>query len=667
MAYPQETFTRTILSEGSLIARRRNAVASKTLFYQLKILKETGRYDAFRLRPHPSYDDPPVVWPIPNHILWESDVAKWIEGACYLLRDWKDPAVDSAVQELVDMIRGSILEDGGLNVHNTMVALGQRFTNLRDLHELYNAGHLIEAALAHNDFYQHNDLLDPILKYVELLCRTFGRDTERGQIPGYPGHPEIELALLRLYHRTRDPKHLKLAKFFITERGNPVGIYGRHYFRFEAHQRGENPHAILPSSGEPDALWYYQAHKPLVEQQTIEGHAVRAIYLLAAAADLVRLDPTSNAGLKDAVYRLWDNMVECKMYVTGGIGAVKQWKGFGPNYFLPQGTDEGGCHAETCAAIGVMMLAERILQYDLDRRFSDIMELSLYNAVLTSMSHDGTKFTDVNQLASSDQDPSKRDAWTASACCPANLLRLLGQIGGYVYTQTEEYPHQVNVHLYVPSAYEFTSGNKPATLYQTTTWPWEGKVVFGLSTISPLVTVSLALRIPGWATNWQLDPSPPSNDLQNGYLILSAEWLSDNRSFSLSIDISPRLVTPHPLTNQDTIAVVRGPVVYCVEDVDNPWVEDHFKTTLLDKESYFAEKLVDDETTGEYYVALSTKGARMLKTEGIRAYPSVPFDEAAKLDSSNIRELNFVPYFFKANRGGRGQARVGLRRWHDDL
>ncbi|OQV11147.1 hypothetical protein CLAIMM_15031 [Cladophialophora immunda] len=637
MAYPQETFMRTSIAPGSLIARRRDAVASKTLSYQLKMLKDTGRYNAFNLGWHPSYNDPPDEWPIPNHLFWDSDIAKWIEGACYLLRGRTDSTVDSAIKELVEMIRTSQLSDGYLNIHYTVVSPGQRFTNLRDFHELYNAGHLIEAALAHNDLYKNNDLLNPILEYVELLCRRFGR--KKGQLPGYPGHPEIELALLRLYHRTQNPEHLELAKFFITERGNPTGIDGSHYYHFEAKRRGEEPHVRMPFWGEADALWYYQAHKPIVEQQTIEGHAVRAMYLLTAAADLVRLEPTSNGRLKHAIYRLWDNMVECKM----------------------------SCYAETCAAIGVMMLAERILRYDLDHRFGDKMELSLYNAVLTGMSHDGTKFTYVNQLASSNQDPSRREGWFKCACCPPNVLRLLGQIGGYVYTQTAENPHQVNVHLYVPSTYEFTSGNQSATLTQRSSWPWSGKVEFSLQTQTPLVNVSLALRIPGWAKKWKLNPRPPKYDLQRGYLLLSAEWLSAFRIFSLEVDISPRLVTPHPYTNQDTVAVVRGPIVYCVEDVDNPWVKDHFKSTLLQTTCSFVEKTVTDDTTGDTYVAITTNGASMLKTEAIRADPGVLLQGPAKFDKSGISELNFIPYFFKANRGGRGQARVGLRRWHTDL
>jgi DUF1680 family protein len=408
--------------------------------------------------------------------------------------------IHAAVDELVQMIRSAQRPDGYLNIHYTVVEPGKRFTNLRDFHELYNAGHLIEGALAHQDLYKNDDLLEPILKYVDLLCRTFGPGQD--QTHGYPGHPEIELALLRLYQRTQDPKHLKLATYFITERGNPTGVDGRHYYVVEAERRGESPHLRMAYWGEASALWYYQAHKPIVEQQTIKGHSVRAMYLLTAVSDLVGLGQAPDARLKDAVYRLWRNMVGCKMYLTGGIGAMKQWEGFGLNYFLPQGTDEGGCYAETCAAIGVMMLAERILQYDLDRQYTDIMELCLYNSMLTSMSHDGTKFTYVNQLASSDQDPSKREEWFTCACCPPNVLRLLGQIGGYIYTQTVQLPSQVNVHLYIPSSYNFEVDGQPGVLTQKSNWPWDGKVEFQVETKSQ--DVGLALRIPGCTDSWKV-------------------------------------------------------------------------------------------------------------------------------------------------------------------
>lgn len=561
------------------------------------------------------------------------------------------------------MIASAQQPDGYLNIHFTVVEPGKRFTNIRDFHELYNAGHLIESALAHNQLYQNNDLLNPVILYVDLLCKTFGPN--EGQLPGYPGHPEIELALLRLYHRTKNPKHLDLARYFLTERGK-LNSDGENYYHVEARKRGEEGWMKPSFWGQADAMWYYQAHKPIIEQESIQGHSVRAMYLLTAASDLVRLEPKANKPLQDAIYTLWDNMVQRKMYITGGIGAIKQWEGFGSDYFLPQGTDEGGCYAETCAAIGIMMLAERILQYDLDRRFSDIMELCLYNAMLTSMSADGTKFTYVNQLASSDKDLSKREEWFTCACCPPNVLRLLGQIGGYIYSHSEE-QQQLNVHLYIPSETRFRSGEHDVVLSQKSNWPWSGQVEFELQ--GQLSQVSVALRIPAWAKSWKVTPSPPITTLEKGYLILPADWVSSNQHFTLDIDISPRFIAPHPYTNQDTVALARGPIVYCVEDVDNTWVTDHFKSVQVDPvSSCVQERSVTDEITGDFYKALTvSKGASILDVDEIHARPGVevgPSENGTQLQESLMDELNFVPYYFRANRGGRGQARVGLRRWH---
>jgi DUF1680 family protein len=231
------------------------------------------------------------------------------------------------------------------------------------------------------------------------------------------------------------------------------------------------------------------------------------MYLLTAVADLVRVQSTDNtAGYKTALKRLWSNMVNKKMYLTGGIGAIKEYEGFGIDYFLPQGTDEGGCYSETCAAIGVMMLAERLLQVDLDGAYSDIMELCFYNAVSTAMSSDGKKFTYVNQLASSDADLSKRADWFTCACCPPNMTRLLGYIGGYLWsfnTDVEKKTGDINVHLYSSATVKVPIGDRTIELEQKSNWPWEGNVEFTLNGL-PDVETSIKLRIPEWANEWKV-------------------------------------------------------------------------------------------------------------------------------------------------------------------
>jgi DUF1680 family protein len=229
----------------------------------------------------------------------------------------------------------------------------------------YNAGHLIEAAIAHQQCFGNGRLLEPVLRYVDLLCDTFGAGEDR--LHGYPGHPGIELALFRLHAVTGDPKHLALGRYFIDERGNPDGVDGKHFYDWEAERRGqrlyERPNCLPVRKG----YWYQQAHLPITEQVSVQGHAVRAMYLLTGAADLQQkkscyADCRDSTDYMEPLKTLWRNMVDKKMYLTGGIGAMAQWEGFGIDYFLPQSKDEGGCCAETCAAIGVMMLAQRMLQ-----------------------------------------------------------------------------------------------------------------------------------------------------------------------------------------------------------------------------------------------------------------------------------------------------------------
>lgn len=519
MAYPQDTFMRTCVDTTSLLGQRRAAASANMVTYQLRILKDTGRYDAFNLKWQPIYNKVPEFWPIADHLFWDSDIGKWIEGACYFLTGESnpDPVIDGAVKELVEMIRTAQQTDGYLNIHYQIVEPGKRFTNLRDMHELYNLGHLIEGALAHNQYYGNELFLEPMLKYVSLIHSVIGPSD--GQLHGYPGHPELELALLRLHHRTGDKKSLQLAQYFINERGNPDGADGKDFYTVEAEKRNESLDWQPVWYPAPRSHWYQQAHAPIAHQETIEGHSVRAMYLLTAVADLVRLGSAS-ADLKKAVSMLWNNMVERKMYLTGGIGSIRQWEGFGRDYFLPQSTDEGGCYAETCAAIGVMMLAQRMLQvkstlmirgwmfadppqYELSNKYGDIMELCLYNAVFTAMSLDCMKFTYVNQLASSEEDLSERFGWFQCACCPPNVLRLLGMIGGYLWNVSQSSESdiiQIDVHLYAPATLTFNTPAGQASLSQKCDWPRDGYIKFSLTGTTQ--NIQLKLRIPAWTTSW---------------------------------------------------------------------------------------------------------------------------------------------------------------------
>lgn len=315
-----------------------------------------------------------------------------------------------------------------------------------------------------------------LVKYVRLIHKTFGPNQD--QLDGYPWHSEIELALLRLYDVTGSLEAYDLAKYFIVEHGNPKGQQGRHYFTWEAEQRRESPWTRPDRYPEKESYWYCQAHVPITRQPTIEGHAVRAVYLLTAVADFVRLAQVQGQmlaepnDLRTALYRLWDNMVQKKMYVTGGIGAIKQWEGFAADYFLPQGTDEGGCYC-------------------------DVMELCLYNSVMTAMSLNGGAFTYENQLASSASDKSARHGWFSCACCPPNMIRLFGSLGGYVWNYGQHGNGAfVNVFLYTTAKLEFEANGETVSLSQKSTWPWSGTADFELHSA---VSVTVRLRLPGWS------------------------------------------------------------------------------------------------------------------------------------------------------------------------
>lgn len=543
----------------------------------------------------------------------------------------------------------------------------------------YNAGHLIEAALAYTDMSGSDRFLHTMNKYVALMSATFGPG--KNQKHAYCGHPEIELALLRLYSKTQDPSHYALARYFITERGNQRGQDGRHYYDVEADRRGwqvcQRPNWFPMSR----SYWYMQAHQPIVDMRTVEGHAVRAMYLLTGTADMARIAKGEGDSKRylEAVRRLWDNMVNKKMYLTGGIGSHDQWEGFGIDYFLPMSQDEGGCYAETCAAIGVMMLAERLLQLDLDGSVADIMELAFHNAVLTGMSSDGRRFTYVNRLASGGGWYSRREEWFDCACCPPNLTRLLGMLGGYMWTtekKDDESEVAVNVHMYGSATLRIPTSKGDITVTQTSDWPWAGEISFKVHNPTK-IPLTLRLRIPHYINNHVVKPTPSSNTTLKGYLTLPPSYTSSHKDFQLSLPLISRFISPHPYTRQPVLALARGPIVYCVEDVDNPWVQDHFKSLVIDprRAKITETRLMDPNNNGEDYIALKMQGGAVLRRLEESKGPEAPTEKAVEVGwevfgeekedivfDDLVEELNFIPYYFRANRGGRGQMRVGLRR-----
>lgn len=511
-------------------------------------LRDTGRLAAL----HGEYDPAVVARGVGGGnivvLFWDSDVAKWIEAACVSLATHPDPALEAQVDAVIALIGQGQQSDGYLNSWFGFVEPGKRWTNLRDWHELYDAGHLIEAAVAHYQATGKRSLVDILARYIDHISATFGPG--EGQRRGYCGHPEIELALIRLSRATGETRYLDLARYFVNERGSQP-----HYYDQEAIARGEDPKQFWARNYE-----YNQSHLPVREQTEVVGHAVRAAYLYSAMADLAAVD--GDAELLAAGRRLWTHLTTRRMYVMGGIGSSKHNEGFTNDYDLPNDS----AYAETCAAIALIFWAQRLLQIDLDRRYADVLELALYNAVLSGVSADGKSFFYDNPLAST--GGHHRQDWFACPCCPPNLARLIAGLGGYLYTQNDD---TVIAHLYAQGTTRLRVAGQDLTLRQTTTYPWDGAVTFTLKVATP-TTFDLALRLPGWCRAPRLNVNGEVIALDaavNGYIHLRRAW-TDGDTVTLELPMAAERVYAHPAVASDVarVALRRGPIVYCFEQVD---------------------------------------------------------------------------------------------------
>ena len=523
-----------------------------TLPIEYKQCKVTGRIDAFKLDWKPGDRASP-------HIFWDSDLAKWIEAASYSIATNPDPKLENRLNQVIDLVVSAQQEDGYLNVHFTVVAPGKRWLNLRDEHELYCAGHLMEAAVAHYQATGKRKLLDAMCRYADYIGSVFGR--AHGKKRGYPGHEEIELALVKLYRTTGARTYLDLAKYFIDERGRTPPFFDK-----EAKQRGE------PSSGRKhggyDSL---QAHAPVKEQKTAEGHAVRACYLYAGMADVAA--ETEDKKLLTACRTLWSNIVETRMYIHGGIGSTRFGERFTLDYDLPN----EDAYAETCAAIALVFFAHRMLQIEPDRQYSDVMERALYNGVISGVSLDGKRFFYDNYLASfpgihtfTGQKSPVRQKWFGCACCPPNIARLLASFGQYVYSQSES---SIFVHLFADGEVTLHVRRQEVKLVQQTQYPWSETVKILVSPAAP-VTFTLAIRIPGWCKDARVtvnsDPVAIDAHIRKGYLKLRRIWKKGD-TVELRLAMPVERMEAHPSVRHDCgrIALQRGPVVYCLEETDN--------------------------------------------------------------------------------------------------
>ncbi|HJV77377.1 MAG TPA: beta-L-arabinofuranosidase domain-containing protein [Paludibacter sp.] len=484
----------------------------------------------------------------------DTDPYKIIEGASYSLAVKYDKKLDAYLDSVINLIRAAQEPDGYLTtcVTNNCTRLSGWWGSARweriNSHELYNCGHLYEAAVAHYQATGKKTLLNVAIKNADLVCKTFGPD--KGQIHRPSGHPIIEMALCKLYKVTGNKKYLDMAKYFVEETG-----------------RGTDGHRLNE---------YSQDHKPILKQDEIVGHAVRAGYLYSGVADVASL--TNDTAYFHALTRIWDNMAGKKLFITGGIGSRAQGEGFGPNYELNNHT----AYCETCAAIANVYWNQRMFLATGDAKYIDVLERALYNGVISGVSLSGNKFFYDNPLESMGQH--ERQAWFGCACCPGNITRFMASVPTYMYASRD---NDIFVNLYIQSTGKVKTDKNEVALSQATQYPWDGKIKI---TVKPLKNQKFAinLRIPGWAEN-----EPVPTDLykftekalaaceirvngkvvklsqNNGYASIDRIWKSGD-VIELNLPMPVRRIQAHENAKDDQgkLAIERGPIVYCLEGTD---------------------------------------------------------------------------------------------------
>ncbi len=502
-----------------------------TIPSQFKLLEDTGRLENFRRAAGKS--DAPFQGIYFN----DSDVYKWLEGAAWALASGPDPEIEAAVATTVDLIAGAQHPDGYINTYFSRDRAGERWTN-HDLHEMYCAGHLFQAAVAHYRATGETTLLDVASRFADYLCDTFGPEDE-GKRFGIDGHQEIELAMVELGRATGRRRYIDQARYFIDARG---------------HQRLPNPY-----DGRFEK-WYHQDHVPIREMDIMVGHAVRAVYYTSGATDLCAED--GDPALKAAMERLWERMISRQTYVSGAIGARHEGEALGDDYELPNAL----AYAESCAAIGSVMWAWRLLALDGDGRYADVLEHTLYNAVLPGLSLEGEEYFYENPLAN-DGD-HRRQAWYDCACCPPNLTRTLASLSGYVYSTDDD--DTIWVHLYAAGNAEITlPGGQTVRLAQETGYPWSGDIAIRVEASGHF---GLNVRIPAWAerATVSVNNEPIAGALTPGsYAEIRRTWAPGD-VVRIDLPMEVRRIVGHPAVteNEGRVALMRGPLLYCLEGVD---------------------------------------------------------------------------------------------------
>lgn len=517
-----------------VFAPRIDTAIRKTIPACIRKCHETGRFEAFKLNWREGMPNKP-------HIYWDSDVAKVVEGMALALELRPDARLEAELEKYVELIVSAQQPDGYLNIVFTLLRPDERWKNLFNHHELYCAGHLMEAAVAHFNATGRRNFLDCMCRYADYIASVFGHGENR--IPGYPGHEEIELALCKLARTTGNRKYFELAACFIDERGRKPN-----YFQKEQ----------SPPITEHD-LRNRQAHKPVREQTEADGHAVRAVYLYCGMADVA--DEFNDAGLFEACKTIWNNLTGRRMYITGGIGSSQAGEAFTVDYHLPNDS----AYAESCASIGLVFFARRMLDATGGGHYADVLEQVLYNGALSGIGLDGEHFFYANRLEMDDNSftwnhvSKTRQKWFGTSCCPTNYCRFLPQLGAFAWSLGEN-----EIRLDIPAA-----GKLADRIEVSGGYPYDGSIRIRFAEGGKF---KFGVRIPGWCERHELRlngtacPEQPAD----GYITLDREWQAgDELALELSMPVRVLYAHRKVTSNAGRIALARGPLIYALESIDN--------------------------------------------------------------------------------------------------
>lgn len=572
-----------------------------------------------------------------DHYGWlfqDSDVYKWLEAASNSYAINQDNKLLLMINEIVSLIETAQDEDGYISTYYQINNPKLKFRRLFESHELYCAGHLIEAAVAHYKATGSERLIRVSEKLVDCIENHFG--PEEGKINGADGHQEIELALVKLYEITKDESLLSLSTYFLDVRGQDPDFYEKQLR--ENIENGLSKGPIPTINNE-----YHQSHKPVIEQEEAVGHAVRLVYMTAAMADVAYY--TNNQKMFNACKKIWNNIVKKRMYITGGIGSTVHGEAFTYDYDLPNDT----MYCETCASIGMMFFAKNMLKHESDTSYSDILERCLYNTVLSGMTLDGKHFFYVNPLEvqpeASKKDPGKshvkasRPSWFGCACCPPNIARTLTSLDQYVYSSKSD---TLLVNLFMNNHGEIKLNDGLLKIQQETMMPYSGNVKLNLE-LDKINEMKLGIRIPSWANDFHImkNGKEIEGKRDSGYLYIG---LSERQTeINIHFDMEIIQWSSHPLVsgNQGKVALQRGPFVYCLEEEDN---SKYLHLNFLTDQS-ITEKSVEDPILGNI---------KILETVGEKEIINAEWIDHLYLKHTRKEvepaPLTFIPYYTWANR-----------------